>query len=82
MSECLVFGVPSDQAERADKIVACVVAKERRTSEELRQFLLGVLPGWQVPRDWWFVDSLEADHRGKLSRAEWRRRFLARAKKG
>ena len=28
------------------------------------------------PREFWFVDSLEVNQRGKLSRAEWRDRFL------
>jgi acyl-CoA synthetase (AMP-forming)/AMP-acid ligase II len=42
----------------------------------LRQFLLEILPAWQVPRDWQFVESLEVNQRGKLSRAEWRRRYL------
>ena len=30
----------------------------------------------QVPRDWWQVDSLAVNERGKLSRAEWRKRFM------
>jgi len=34
------------------------------------------LPAWQVPREWWFVDGLESNRRGKLSRAEWRKRYL------
>jgi acyl-CoA synthetase (AMP-forming)/AMP-acid ligase II len=42
----------------------------------LKQFLLRKLPGWQVPREWWFVPSLEANTRGKVSRAEWRDKFL------
>jgi acyl-CoA synthetase (AMP-forming)/AMP-acid ligase II len=78
VGDCLVFGVPSPDADRTDQIVACVVAKTRTAPDELRQFLLEVLPGWQVPRLWWFVDSLAANHRGKLSRAEWRERFLKR----
>jgi acyl-coenzyme A synthetase/AMP-(fatty) acid ligase len=74
--ECLVFGMPSNDVDRTDQIVACVVANAKTASDELKQFLLRLLPGWQVPRHWWFVDSLSPDHRGKLSRAEWRRRFL------
>jgi acyl-CoA synthetase (AMP-forming)/AMP-acid ligase II len=42
----------------------------------LRQFLLPQLPAWQIPRDWWFVDSLAANERGKLPRAEWRKKYL------
>ena len=44
--------------------------------ESLRQFALTHLPAWQVPREWWKVDSLAANGRGKLSRAEWRKRYL------
>jgi long-chain acyl-CoA synthetase len=74
--ECLVFGVPSSTAQRADMIVACVASASATQPEELRQFLLSRLPAWQVPREWWFVDSLSANPRGKISRAVWRRRFL------
>jgi acyl-CoA synthetase (AMP-forming)/AMP-acid ligase II len=42
----------------------------------LKQFLLRKLPGWQVPREWWFVKSLDANTHGKISRAEWRGEFL------
>ena len=75
VKECLVFGFPSDDADRTEIIVACVAANAPVASDELKQFLLAKLPAWQVPRKWWFVDSLSANSRGKLSRAEWRRRF-------
>ncbi len=75
VKECLVFGYPSDDADRTEVIVACVAAGAPVASDELKQFLLAKLPAWQVPRKWWFVDSLSANTRGKLSRAEWRKRF-------
>jgi acyl-coenzyme A synthetase/AMP-(fatty) acid ligase len=75
--ECLVFGVPSGEADRTEAIVACVAARAPVSAEELRHFLLSRLSPWQVPRQWCFVDSLEANQRGKISRADWRRRFLA-----
>jgi acyl-CoA synthetase (AMP-forming)/AMP-acid ligase II len=53
-----------------------VAAKRHGTAGELKQFLLQKLPGWQVPREWWFVKSLDANTRGKVSRAEWRNKFL------
>jgi len=35
------------------------------------------LPGWQLPREWWFVESLEINGHGKkLARAQWRKDFL------
>jgi long-chain acyl-CoA synthetase len=75
VKECLVFGLPSEDADRSEVVVACVAAGVRVSADELKQFLLARLPAWQVPRKWWLVDSLSANQRGKLSRAEWRRRF-------
>ena len=73
--DCLVFGVPAEQGERADVIAACVVSNGPRDGMALRRFLQNSLPAWQIPREWVFVDSLETSQRGKVSRAEWRRRF-------
>ena len=74
--ECLVFGAPSRDAERTEMIVAVVVSAA--TESELKNFLLQTLPAWQVPREWRFVDSLPANARGKISRAEWRKQFSSR----
>ncbi len=74
--ECVVFGVPSTDANRGETIVACVSASTQVAGETLKQFLLSHLPAWQVPREWWLVESLFASQRGKLSRAEWRKRYL------
>jgi len=71
VSECLVFGKPSSNTDRAETIIAVMVAGAREM--ELRQFLLQTLPAWQVPREWHFVESLSANARGKISRADWRR---------
>jgi acyl-coenzyme A synthetase/AMP-(fatty) acid ligase len=73
--ECLVFGAPSRDAERLEIIVAVVAASVGEP--ELKQFLLEKLPAWQVPREWRFVENLQASSRGKISRSEWRRRFAA-----
>lgn len=75
---CLVFGVAECDTERGDSIVACVVKRSAVGGDELRRFLLERLPAWQVPRDWWFVESLQPNQVGKISRVEWRRRYLAR----
>jgi acyl-CoA synthetase (AMP-forming)/AMP-acid ligase II len=71
--ECLVFGAPSQDEQRAEMIVAVVAASVGE--KELKQFLLESLPSWQMPRRWQFVESLSAGPRGKISRAEWRRQF-------
>ncbi len=78
VSDCLAFGVPSTETERTEYIVVCVVRKSEVAIDALREFLLARLPAWQVPREWAFVDSLQVNQRGKLSRADWRRRFLDR----
>jgi long-chain acyl-CoA synthetase len=76
VDDCLVFGVPSENADRVDLIVACISASRAGVKDELKQFLLQKLPGWQVPREWWFVDSLQQNGHGRLSRAEWRKNYL------
>ncbi len=73
--ECLVFGAPSPDEQRADMIVAVVASDAGET--ELKRFLLESLPSWQVPRCWQFVESLSTGARGKISRAEWRRLFTS-----
>lgn len=78
VQDCLVFGVPSSDAERGETIVACVVRRNGASADDLRQFLLAGGESWQTPREFWFVDSLEANQRGKLSRAEWRTRYRER----
>jgi long-chain acyl-CoA synthetase len=80
--ECLVFGLPSDDVDRTEAIAACVAAGAGIGADELKQFLLARLPAWQVPRQWWLVESLSANSRGKLSRAEWRKRFIERTAAG
>jgi acyl-coenzyme A synthetase/AMP-(fatty) acid ligase len=76
VDECVVFGVPSGTADRMDLIVACVAADRLSRKDELKQFLLQKLPGWQVPREWWFVETISSNGAGKPSRAQWRRNFL------
>ena len=76
--ECLAFGVASADAERGETIVACLALNQKVSGDALKQFLMSKLPPWQVPREWWIVESLEANHRGKISRAEWRKRWLER----
>ena len=77
VKECLVLGLPSQDADRAEWILAIVSGESHLRSDSLRQFLLERLPAWQVPREWWFVDSIKTDNRGKISRAAWREKFLA-----
>ena len=76
VADCLVFGVPSENVDRVDLVVACVEANRSGIKDELKQFLLQKLPGWQVPREWRFVESLARNGHGKLSRAECRQNYI------
>ena len=79
VGDCVVFGVPNGESGRGDIIVACVATKEKLSGEHLRLVLVDRLAPWQIPREWFFVeaDTLPVNERGKLSRAEWRQRYLA-----
>jgi len=72
--DCVVFGMPDADSGRGECIAACVVAGV--SEKDLREFLLAKVPAWQVPRIWHFVDALPRNERGKISRAELRRKFL------
>jgi len=76
---CVAFGVPSLDTQRGEIIVACVAGGPGFSSDSLKQFALEKLPAWQVPREWWFVETLGVNCRGKLCRTEWRRRYLERS---
>lgn len=82
VSACVVFGVPCSESERGEMIVACVATGQPAALSEMRQMAQERLPAWQMPRDWWLVNLLEANSRGKISRAEWRRRYLQRHQPG
>ncbi|MDB6059749.1 MAG: AMP-dependent synthetase and ligase [Verrucomicrobiales bacterium] len=77
VSECVVFGVPAGDSARHETIAACVATRGNLEAEELKQFLLKTIPPAQVPKHWKFVPSLADPHRGKISRFQWRQRFLA-----
>lgn len=71
--ECLVFDAPVGAENR----IIAVLAGEAAALGEIKTAAGEKLPAWQLPREWLFVESLAANQRGKVSRAEWRRRFLA-----
>jgi acyl-coenzyme A synthetase/AMP-(fatty) acid ligase len=75
VKECLVFGAPRNAHE--NQIVAVVVGEESAL-ETIKQSAGAELPAWKIPRQWMFVDSLGANERGKVSRAQWREKFIGR----
>ena len=62
--EVIVFGVPGGL--RGEEPVACVVGDT--SAAVLRQFCRANLAAWQVPRDFWIMEALPFNERGKLSR--------------
>lgn len=76
VKDCLVFGVPTDSV-RNETIVACVVSASEISTRQLTDHLRERLASWQVPREWWRVESLGVNARGKRSRAEWRQGYLS-----
>ncbi|MEW6155895.1 MAG: fatty acid--CoA ligase family protein [Verrucomicrobiota bacterium] len=74
VQSCLVFGVPASELAHGEWMVAVVATAER--PDRLKSFLLTQLPSWKIPKDWWVMDTLETNARGKLSRREWRERYL------
>jgi acyl-CoA synthetase (AMP-forming)/AMP-acid ligase II len=73
--ECVVFGIPSPES-RGETIVACINGPAQTAA--LIQALSKQLPAWQIPRLWWFTPDLKANARGKISRPEWRQKYLAK----
>lgn len=71
---CLVFGHPSRDASRCEDIVALVSLQEGACLAEIKSQCCG-LASWQLPRHWQEEPTLAPDHRGKLSRAQWKARF-------
>lgn len=76
VASCLVFGAPGNKTARTEHIVACVVLREQGTLSALRTYAMEKLPGWQVPKDWWVTPAISPNTRGKLSRSEWKKRYV------
>ena len=77
VADALAFGVP-DPSGRGEAVglVACPRAGQVLDEAALRPFLAERLQPWELPRRWWFRDSLAVDGRGKRSRAAWRQALL------
>jgi acyl-coenzyme A synthetase/AMP-(fatty) acid ligase len=78
--ECVVFSAPDHGNVRSEMIVACVAGEPSLDPSALKRFVTEHLPSWQAPRQWWIVPTLTDSTRGKISRAQWRQRFLAEKK--
>ena len=74
--DAVVFGVPSRL--RGEEPVACVVGD--LAAAEVARFCHANLADWQVPKDFWLVDALPINERGKLSRRALADAWLSRTK--
>ncbi len=77
IGQVVVFGVPSSDSARGDEIVVLIRHEPSTDLETLKRAAASLLPSHERPRHWRSRPDLEPDRRGKLSRDQWRRRFLA-----
>lgn len=73
VKQVIVFGIPSPL--RHEEAVACVAGAIDPAA--LMAHARSVLSAWQVPKDIWLVDEIPATERGKTSRRELAREYLA-----
>lgn len=71
VSDAVVLGLPAGL--RGEEVAACVVGEAAEDS--LRRFCGEYLAAWQVPRRWIFLPEIPVNARGKISRADLRRRI-------
>ena len=72
--DVMVFGVPS--ASRGEEPVACVVGEVN--ADDLKRHCQTVLASWQTPRDFWIVEALPFNERGKRNRRALADAYLSR----
>ena len=70
--QVVVFGIPS--ALRGEEPVACV-AGTSLDRQALFSFCQSKLSQWQMPRDFWIVEEVPVNERGKISRRELAERY-------
>lgn len=78
LRQAVVFGIPS--ALRGEEAVACV-AGDHLNRAALQRFCHDHLSQWQRPRDFWIVDEIPANDRGKISRRALAAEYLAQPRK-
>lgn len=76
LEHCLVFGVPSQDAERVEEVIACVSISEAEwDASRSKSAVQAQLENYEMPRHWWFCPGLKPNSRGKFSRSEWSQRY-------
>jgi long-chain acyl-CoA synthetase len=64
VNDAVVFGIPHPR--RGEEPIACIAGSP--STKELQARCAAVLAPWQIPRDFWRVDSLPVNERGKCNR--------------
>ena len=84
VQHCVVFGVSSSEPSRMEDTVAVIApVSDAETEDEVEFDLDGLkkriaerLQRHESPRRWWVCEELRPDRRGKISRSQWRERYL------
>ncbi|MBG6092047.1 long-chain fatty acid--CoA ligase [Actinomadura viridis] len=73
--EAAVVGVPDDRWQ--ERPLASVVVREGAavTAEQLREFLTGRIPKWQLPERWSFIEAVPKTSVGKFSKVTLRKMY-------
>jgi fatty-acyl-CoA synthase len=78
VAEATVVGVPDDRWQ--ERPLAAVVLREGAAGAapaELREYLAGLIPKWQLPERWTFLESVPKTSVGKFDKKEVRRAYAA-----
>jgi acyl-coenzyme A synthetase/AMP-(fatty) acid ligase len=76
ITNCVAFGIPSKDDVRCEEVAIVVELQNDADTDAIKRRVSSQLDAWQVPRHWWVVDEIGVTARGKVSRPEWRARFL------
>ena len=77
VAEATVVGVPDPRWQ--ERPLAAVVLREgaEATPGELREYLSGLIPKWQLPERWTFLEAVPKTSVGKFDKKEVRRAYAA-----
>jgi len=75
--QVVVFGVPS--ALRGEEPIACIQGDQLEVAA-LQRYCRAELSAWQTPRDFWLVDEIPTNERGKTSRRALAEEYQKRGK--
>lgn len=72
--QAVVFGVPSSL--RNEEAIACIAGSVDH--DALHRFAQTRLSAWQMPKDFWFLEEIPVNERGKISRRELAEKYRTR----